>query len=438
MKKNDNILHITCSAILISMLLAACVKDTGMKKTTIFTPVFKTSDEVRAAIKSDNAEDISHPGKIYVLGNYIFVSEIGKGVHIIDNSNSASPVNKAFIKIPGNEDIAVKGNILYADCFTDLMVIDISDPSNVSLKTYVPNMFPDRQYVFGYLVDTNTVITDWVARDTIMDINITEGAGIWRNGNFYTGIYTMVDDVFFAAALYNGAKNNTPSVPAGVGGSMARFAILNDYLYSVTSSKLNIVNIIHEQQPQWLNTITPDDRFATIETIYPFKNKLFIGSQTAMFIYNVDNPSAPVLEGTFNHARVCDPVIADDNHAFVTLRSGDGTICHDDVNQLDILDIRNISNPVLIKSYPLANPHGLSKDGNILFICDGDDGLKIFDATDVSPIQQLNRIKLSETFDVICHNKIAIVSAKDGLYQYDYSNIADVKLLSKLVIIAHR
>jgi len=417
-----------------TMLFTTCVKDSGMKKTTVFTPVFKTSNEVRASIKSDNAEQISHPGKIYVLGNYIFMNEIGKGVHIIDNSNPASPVNKAFINIPGNEDIAVKGNTLYADCFTDLMVIDISDPSNVSLKTYVPNMFPDRQYVFGYMLDTNTVIINWVAHDTVMDINVSEGAGIWRNGNFYSGIYTMVDDVFFAAASYDGSKNNASPAPAGVGGSMARFAILNDYLYSVTDSRLNVINIIHEEQPEWVNTITPDDRFATIETIYPFKNKLFVGSQTAMFIYSVDNPSAPVLEGTFNHARVCDPVIADDNYAFVTLRSGGGTICHDDVNQLDVLDIHNISNPTLIKSYPLSNPHGLSKDENILFVCDGDDGLKIFEAADVRNIQQLKKIELPETFDVICYNKIAIVSAKGGLYQYDYSNITDIKLLSKIVI----
>jgi hypothetical protein len=411
------------------MLLAACVKDTGMKKTTVFTPVFKTSDEVRAAIKSDNAEDISHPRKIYVLGNYIFVSEIGKGVHIIDNSNPASPVNKAFIHIPGNEDIAVKGNTLYADCFTDLMVIDISDPSNVSLKTYIPNMFPDRQYVFGYMVDTNTVITDWIAHDTMMDINVTEGAGIWRNGNFYTGIYTMVQDVFFAAALYNGSRNNAVPAPVGVGGSMARFAILNDHLYTVTTFQLNVLNITNSTAPKWNKTISLN---SFIETIYPFKDKLFIGSQTGMLIYDVSNPESPVQQGTFEHVRSCDPVIADDNYAYVTLHAG--SACGENLNRLEVLDINDITQPQLLKTYDLANPHGLSKDENILFVCDGDGGLKIFDAADVSNIQQLKRINLSETFDVICYNKIAIVSAKDGLYQYDYSNIADVKLLSKMVI----
>jgi len=250
MKKIYNILQFAGSAVLISMFFSACMKDSGMKKTTVFTPVFKTSDEVRAAVKSDKAEEISHPGKIYVLGNYIFVNEIGKGVHIIDNSIPASPVNKAFIHIPGNEDIAVKGNTLYADCFTDLMVIDISDPSNVSLKTYIPDMFPDRQYVFGYILDTNTVVTDWIAHDTIMDIHVTEGAGIWKNGNFYTDIYTMVDEVFFAAALYDGSKSNTALTPLGVGGSMARFAILNDHLYTVTTSQLNVLNITNSTAPQ--------------------------------------------------------------------------------------------------------------------------------------------------------------------------------------------
>jgi hypothetical protein len=400
-----------------------------MKKTTVFTPVFKTSNEVRTAIKSDIAENISHPGKIYVLGNYIFMNEIGKGVHIIDNSNPASPVNKAFIHIPGNEDIAVKGNTLYADCFTDLMVIDISNPSNVSLKTYVPNMFPDRQWVFGYMVDTNTVITNWIAHDTIMDINVTEGAGIWRNGNFYSGIYMMVDDVFFAAAQFDGSKNNGTHSPVGVGGSMARFAILNDHLYTVTTAQLNVLNITNSVAPQWNKKI---DLNSFIETIYPFKNKLFIGAQTGMLIYDVSNPESPVQEGIFEHVRSCDPVIADDDYAYVTLHAGSS--CGENLNRLEVLDIKDLAQPQLIRAYDLVNPQGLSKDGNILFICDGDDGLKIFDATDVLNVQQLARIELAETFDVICYNKIAIVSAKDGLYQYDYSKITSVKLLSKIAI----
>ena len=36
-------------------------------------------------------------GKLYILGNYIFLNEIDKGIHIIDNAIPSSPKNVAFI-----------------------------------------------------------------------------------------------------------------------------------------------------------------------------------------------------------------------------------------------------------------------------------------------------------------------------------------------------
>ncbi|MGZ8511045.1 MAG: hypothetical protein ACXWWA_11730, partial [Chitinophagaceae bacterium] len=169
-----------------------------------------------------------------------------------------------------------------------------------------------------------------------------------------------------------------------------------------------------------------------IETIYPFKNRLFIGSQTGMFIYNVSNADAPVAAGQFNHVSTCDPVIADDVYAYVTLRSG--TSCGGFTNQLDIVKLNNITDPVLQKTYPMKNPHGLSKDGNLLFICDGEDGLKLYNASDVMNLQLLEELGDINAYDVIAMNKIALVVAKDGLYQYSYANPADIRLLSKIAV----
>ena len=39
-----------------------------------------------------------------------------------------------------------------------------------------------------------------------------------------------------------------------------------------------------------------------------------------------------------------------------------------------------------------------------------------------------------ETFDVIAMNKIALVVAKDGLYQYSYADLSNIRLLSKFTI----
>jgi hypothetical protein len=80
----------------------------------------------------------------------------------------------------------------------------------------------------------------------------------------------------------------------------------------------------------------------------------------------------------------------------------------------------------------MTNPHGLSKDGNTLFICDGADGLKIYNATNLSSLSLIKHIEGIETYDVIAYNSIALVVARDGLYQYDYSNPSDIRLLSKI------
>src|ERR1044071_1078132 len=114
--------------IIIVFALQSCLKDNVTKTYSIFEPIYKSKSEVLSEIKSSTPVSISNPGKIYMYGNYIFLNEVNKGVHIIDNSDPSHPSIKAFINIPGNVDIAVKGTTLYADLFTDLVVIDIADP----------------------------------------------------------------------------------------------------------------------------------------------------------------------------------------------------------------------------------------------------------------------------------------------------------------------
>jgi hypothetical protein len=72
-------------------------------------------------------------------------------------------------------------------------------------------------------------------------------------------------------------------------------------------------------------------------------------------------------------------------------------------------------------------------DNDLLFLCDGKDGLKIYDPT-VASFKMVKSFGNFETYDVIALNGTAIVIAKDGLYQYDYSDRSDIKYLSKLGI----
>lgn len=421
----------TCLLLLtVLMALQGCIKDRCTQTYSYFSPVYKTTEAVRANIKSNEPKTLERTGKLYVRENYIFLNEVDKGIHIINNANPANPVNVAFIDIPGNMDMAVKGNTLYADAYTDLMTIDITDPLNAKLKSVTENAFPYRQYYGAFYADTSMVIVDWVKRDTTVDMDCGNGGFFGIDLNKEEAF--MYNDVasYYSLASSSQSYSSAASVsPFGVGGSMARFAIVENYLYAVTLSNLNVFSIATPQQPSFNKTTQIG---MNIETIYPFKNKLFIGSSNGMFIYDISNGGNPEKQGSFSHVASCDPVIADDDYAYVTLRSGNS--CNGFTNQMEVLDVTDVNNPSLVKTYPMTNPHGLSKDGNLLFICDGADGLKIYNAANVNDIKLIKTVSGFTAFDVIAMNGVALVVSTDGLHQYSYANLNDVQLLSKIQI----
>jgi hypothetical protein len=429
MKKCTSVLTVVC-LLFLSFVLNSCIKDTVTRTYTytLFRPVYKTTAEVRANIKSNASVAVKQPGKLFIKGGYIFLNEPEKGVHIIDNSNPAQPKNVAFIDIPGNVDIAVKGNTLYADLYTDLVAIDITDPLDAKVTKVIEDVFPHRYWSAFYgVMDTNLIVTDWVVKDTTITEEYATVAWQRLDGGWGVLENAVGDRTLVFSASFSGAK--AAASPAGMGGSMARFTIVDERLYTVGEQELTVFNIANTKTPQY---VTENQIGFGIETIFPFKDKLFVGSNAGMFIYNISNPDQPVKLSEFTHVRSCDPVIADDNNAYVTLRSG--TICQGFTNQLEVLNITNLAQPFLIKTYPMTNPHGLSKDGDLLFICDGVDGLKLYNAAKPDSLQLLKTISGLETYDVIAYDGLAIVVAKDGLYQFDYTDAANIKQLSKITL----
>lgn len=399
----------------VAVLLSGCFKDVVTEKYTFYRPVYKLKAEVRAAIKSALPQPLQQPGKIFIRGNYVFMNEYEKGIHVIDYSNPSLPRNIGFIAIPGNVDLAVNGNYMYADMYTDLVTLNVSDPTNVSLVKVNEGVFPEKYYV----ADQNSVIVDWEKVDTII-----------KHGSNYNW---QKDIIFTSVATFGGGPSvasGAPGVSAGKAGSMARFSLLNDRLYTVSRSDIKVFNIGIAASPAYVKTV--DAGAWDIETIYPFKNNLFIGSQSGMFIYSTVSPDNPVKTGSFTHARACDPVVADDNFAYVTLRSG--TTCQGFANQMDVVNVTNLSAPSLLRSYPFTNPRGLSKDGDLVFLCDGSDGLKVLNVANANNIVQLKTLPATETYDVIAFNSVAVMVAKDGLYFIDYSNLNDIRLSAKLQV----
>lgn len=116
-----------------------------------YTPVFMKRSEMEKSVKLEAAQPLLQTGKIYLYGSYILVNEKYKGIHIIDNSNPAAPVNKAFLRLEGCIDMAVKGNVLYADNAVDLVAIKTNDDfSAMEVTKRILNIFPETEAPDGY------------------------------------------------------------------------------------------------------------------------------------------------------------------------------------------------------------------------------------------------------------------------------------------------
>ncbi len=219
------------------------------------------------------------------------------------------------------------------------------------------------------------------------------------------------------------SASSANSTTVGVSGSLARFAISSDHLYTVSPSQLTTYDVSAPHNPVFQKKISLG---FGVETIFPYKNNLFIGTEFGMKIMDITNPENPTLVSDYQHIRSCDPVVANDKYAFITLRSD--APCTRGLNQLQFVDISNLAFPKLVVTYPLTQPYGLAIDGQDLFICDG--GIKHYNISDVKNISLIKKTVIEAT-DVIAKNGILMVIGKDGLYQYDYSG-GTLQFLSKI------
>ena len=284
----------------------------------------------------------------------------------------------------------------------------------------------------GLYTDINCcVITDWTERRTVQvsESECSQNFQPWGGVYYEDGIAMLAS----SASTFSSKAAIAPGSGSGsgVGGSLARFTLSGNHLYMLDEGDLQTIDISAEHDP-----IAKKREFiaADIETIFPYKQTLFIGASSGMHIMNIGVPDAPTLISTYQHIQSCDPVVVDDKYAYVTLRSGN--TCQGFTNQLEVINIENLSSPQLLQTYPMTNPHGLGIDNNTLFICDGNDGLKAFDVSDINAITDnlLAHYKDINATDVIPFNNLLMMIGENGIFQYDYSDPTNIKLLSHIAV----
>ncbi|MEM6397019.1 MAG: hypothetical protein AAF741_11790 [Bacteroidota bacterium] len=221
---------------------------------------------------------------------------------------------------------------------------------------------------------------------------------------------------------------------SGVGGSLARFTIVGDFLYTLEPNRLSWFNIENGN----LEYAGEDELFMVMETIFPLGNKLFLGADSGMSIYLIGDDGEPSFQSSVNHIRACDPVVANDQYAYVTLRQTDcggffvGNNGLEDV--LNIYDVTNIENPSIIRSYELSQPRGLGLAGDYLFICEGPEGLRTLDVSDPRDVQFLAFKQDIHANDVIVLPDALLVIGPDNITQLDYTDPVNLVEISSITI----
>jgi hypothetical protein len=237
---------------------------------------------------------------------------------------------------------------------------------------------------------------------------------------FVTRLRGVASATALLLAASCGGGGSSSGSNSGTPGSLSRFAIVGDRLYTVGKSELQSFDIRRPWDPVqkgrcWVGW--------NIETLGGHEDLLLIGSADGMHIYDTVNPDQPLRRGRLLHATARDPVVAQGTTAYLTLS---GTI-----NQLDVIDIKDPSAPRLLRSYSMRRPQGLGLDGKHLFLCDGEDGLKVFDATDPMDLRQVDRVSGLLPRDLIASDQLLITTTQNGVFQYSYASLP-LRFLSQM------
>ncbi|MDB4173506.1 hypothetical protein N9811_01730 [Bacteroidia bacterium] len=212
----------------------------------------------------------------------------------------------------------------------------------------------------------------------------------------------------------------------GTGGSLARFTIAKNHLYVATESQLFTYSLENASDPQFQNSIQLGNG---VETIFSLGDYIYLGTQNGMLIYDITNASSPQYTSAYFHVTSCDPVVANENYAYVTLR--DGQPCRNGQNRLDVIDISNKRFPVEVNSLQMENPIGLGLNGNQLYVCDNGK-IKQFDVSNPTSPLVIRETELIGVFDVIVANNRLIAVHPNGVNQYSIANNGALTLLSTI------
>lgn len=159
-------------------LIIGCNRDDEYEQDIInssYHAIVMDISDLRNSVRFEAGRILRNPGEVCLFGDFIFINEKYKGIHIFNNSDPYNPVHEGFVHIPGCTDMAIKDNLLFSDNSIDLVILDISDMQDIKLLNRIECVFPepmppdgtDIPYVYNLANrPANTVIVEWIKNQT--------------------------------------------------------------------------------------------------------------------------------------------------------------------------------------------------------------------------------------------------------------------------------
>ena len=407
-------------------ILQSCTKDFGSVEVSYkkATAVYDDLEVIRNTPLLEDARPITDAGKIFVAENLLLIGEEGDGIHIVDNTDPKNPSNLSFMNIPGNREYYVAGNILYAESHYDLLKIDISNKSQPRIVSRVEDAFAISEH---FKNDKGEVLIKFNFEDITEKVSEDSEIyqQIWGHQEFY--YFDFANQLIPPSQVpVSFAGNSSASV-----GSVNRIAATKGHVYVINT------NAIHPFEDN--GDLTAFEKVwaaGGMETIYPDGDKLYIGTQQSMEIFDIRNPAQPQWNASFQHANSCDPVLPCGDVAYVTLRTGDVGNCPGDENALLVLDVKN-TNPTQLQEIEMESPFGMTIVGSKLYVGEGSNGLKVFNIEDKQNITLDTWEPNIEAYDIIHHPtnpNLILIAGPVGISQYEIEGDATFSLLSTMTL----
>ncbi len=321
---------------------------------------------------------------IYLCDSLLFISDSYRGISIYSVADPESPVFKGSIPLQSHSSLAVNNNIIYANSYGFIFALRLhADFTYDTLAT----IKQDPEYIEEEMYPIDE----------------------------HHGFFNCAEPVMLDGGT------------SGVGGSYARFAVIDSFLYYLDNNSLVTIDI---SVPDTIVKLSETYIDWTVETLFPTQDYLYVGGRGGMYVLDRVNPASPKNVCKLQHFQAYDPVVVRDTVAYVALRAGNWGGTAKDV--LLVTSVADFSKAYVLDEASTFTPYGLAVQDSLLFVSNGYNGFTLFDVKNPTTVTKIKYWDTPDTKDFIWVDTILYTMGFSNVMVYEVTDPHTPQLLATI------